>query len=238
MKSNFYSKFLLIILSAASLLFSTLASAQFSGIGLEGGPGARILFGNEALKQSQQQALGFALGVNTEYRFTSRISLRSGIYFELKGGQTGIITYYEPNDPIVIRRGQAQKIEFRSRDNYNFITLPLLFKVKLGKEKHWYLNAGASLGYLMRVRDVTLIKHGETRRNKPYNNYFSIEYAALFGVGYETRINQKWKGHLEIRNHLGLNNLLDHPNIVGNGSLQTNSCYLLVGMTYTLREPW
>lgn len=234
MQTSSISKFRFFPLLIGYLLFSHLSFAQFTGVGIETGPGARILFGNEALQQSQQLALGFSFGVNSEYRFNPRISLRSGIYYELKGGQTGVITYYEPNDPIVINRGQAQKIQFRSRDNFNFITIPILFKVSLGKERHWYLNAGASVGYLMRVRDVTLIRDGETRRNKPYSDHYFIEYSALFGIGYERTLNTKWKGHLELRNHLGLNNLLNEPIIVGNGSLKTNSCYLLAGLTYRL----
>lgn len=245
MHQHFHLKYRHGLLSFALMLIASITSAQFTGVGIETGPGARILFGNEALQRTQRLALGFAAGIHTEYRFNKRFSLRSGIYYELKGGQTRLYTV-DPQqaDLIAIRRGYTPPsqsgglIQFRSRDNFNFITLPVLFKVNLGKERHWYLNAGVSIGYLMGVRVVNMYKDRKNQRYKPINDFYSIEYCALFGVGYETKINSKWKGHLEIRNHLGLNNMLDAQNIVDNGSLQTNSCYLLAGLTYTLWEPW
>ncbi len=244
MQQHSFSLFRVVILSIGSLLFSSLSSAQFTGIGIETGPGSRILFGNEVLNDTRQQALGFTLGINTSYRFNDRLSVKSGIYYELKGSQTGWMTFTTTSDMIVIRRGYTPSnssggpIQIRSRDNFNFISVPLLLKINLGKERHWYLNAGVSIGYLMGVRVVNMYKDRENQRYKPINEFYSIEYCALFGVGYETKINSKWNGHLEIRNHLGLNNLLDAPVIVGNGTLQTNSCYLLAGMTYRLCELW
>lgn len=241
MQLHSFSFFRVVILSIGSLLFSSLSSAQFNGVGIESGPSARILFGNEVLNVTRQHALGFTFGINTSYRFNDRLSVKSGIYYELKGSQTGWTSYSSTADMIVSRRGYTPPnspggpLEVRSRDNFNFISVPLLLKINLGKERHWYLNAGVSIGCLMGVRVVNMYKDRENQRYKPINDFYSIEYCALFGVGYETKINSKWNGHLEIRNHLGLNNLLDAPVIVGNGSLQTNSCYLLAGLTYRLQ---
>jgi len=228
--------------SSIAYLLGTQARGQFKEIGFELGPSARILFGNEALRNGQQLALGFSCGLRTSYKINNRLSLQSGLYYELKGGQSPLYTIdLSQPDPILQRRGFSSVqnggiIEFRSRDNFNFISLPILLKLNLGKEKHWYINAGGSIGYLFRMRGVTLITNRETKRYSPPNTFFSIEYAADFGTGYETALNQKWNMHFAIRNHIGLNNLLDSQNIVGEGSLQTFSCFFLAGLSYRLGE--
>ena len=199
-------------------------------LGVEGSPGLIFLYGNDILKTFYKPTLGFSSGLFCQYNFPQYYSIRTNIAYERKGSELNhIITYTDQNG---VEIGSERIV---GHINFDYLTMPILFRMTIGKKIKYFFNAGPYVGYLISqisVWEKSMYVPAKTENNT--ENFKRFDTGVTTGLGLSISIIDKLMVSLEIRNSTGLLNVSDLP-IGNNGSIKTNSTNLLIGLTYKLR---
>lgn len=207
------------------LCFQTNTFAQQNKFeaGIEGGSGLRFLWGNALVRQYNDPAIGFAYGAAFQYNFPKYFSIRTNLFFERKGCLSKG-TYLDNN-------GNSLGT-FRSQLDMDYLTLPILFRAGFGKKVKIFFNAGPYFSYL----NKTTLKYKGPNVSGTFvldltPNYKRIDIGLAAGIGFSMPLTKILALSFEIRNNLGLYNTSKLP-VYGNGSINTNSTNLLIGLAY------
>lgn len=213
-----------------TLIFSssfTFGQTSKFEVGFEMGPSLISLRGNDILENYKDLSFGFSSGLTFQYNFPKLISIRTNISFERKGLTTKGTATDEYGNEI-------GEITFHS--NFDYLAMPLLGRLTLGKKIKFFLNAGPYLGYLIKQNDVTEA-FGEYPKTEIDNtdNFERFDFGLATGLGINFPIRNKIFISFEIRNNLGLSNISSIP-VVNDGTIKTNSTNLLIGIVYKFGE--
>jgi hypothetical protein len=182
-------------------------------LGIDVGPSIISLRGNDIIKVFHKPTIGFSSGLSFQYNFKKIFSIRTNIAFERKGS---VLTM-----PLTDLNGNSTG-NVTIHTNFDYLTLPILFRATIGKKVHYYINAGPFLGYLIKQ---TFVSRGDSTPNTTSDNTFlskRYDVGLSTGLGVLVPIKQKFAIAFEARNNLGLNNL-STVQVVNNGSIKTNS---------------
>ena len=206
------------IFVAAALVLPFLSGAQGQGffIGAEAGAGPAWLNGSAVGRQLARA--GGTAGLFAHYGFKKIVSLRTGLYYDLKGSAynskltdaTGIITG-----------------EVRGWQSFNYATIPLLLRATFGKDVNYFINTGPYLSLLMKQR-----QYDPTRDYDYTRFYHKDDVGILLGIGLSYAV-ERMVFSMEVRSATGLTNVSAIKTSY-KATVKTNAINMLFGVAYKL----
>jgi len=132
--------------------------------------------------------------------------------------------------------------------HFDYLSLPLLFKVSLGNKIKVFANTGPCFSYMMNQSLYFKPKSGKVYKlDGETNDFKSYDLGILFGLGMSIPIRDRFLFSVEIRDNLGLMGIRDNyeqPDASGyiEGDVgqrykaYTNSTSLIIGFAYRFRN--
>ena len=187
-------------------LFRQAHSTRFQ-IGIEGGPGLTMLrdtwffFSDHT---SVAIGLGGAIGVSFQYNFNDRLAVRTNLSYERKGWQNKSGSFHE---------------------RYDYLILPVLLRINLGKKSRTFLNVGPYIGYLF--------SHSSKMDNRIYYykewEFTKFDFGMTLGFGVNIPVTRQFGATMEIRDNFGMVNI---ENGDEEDKTYTNSTVIQFGFVY------
>lgn len=164
---------------------------------------------------------GLCAGLTADYALSDKLSFASGLSYEQKGGK--------------------YSLESSSYSTYqlDYLCLPLLMKVYLGRKNSCFLNGGVVAGYLLRgiVRNSFTDGFGIAYKSTNHENlslYNRFDPGLAIGGGYLLRLNPSNAIRIEVLYDLSLSSVNKDENALSKPKL--NSFQLCLGYQLGLRR--
>lgn len=216
-------KYLLSLLIGTILSVQTFAQNTKLEIGVQAGPSiTRIRYFNGATDAFNSKA-ALSMSMFLQYNMNTNFALRIDPGYENKGYYAN----YHITDPngTVIRAAKAV-------GNFNYITIPILFRASTGNKIKYFINAGPYVGFLLSQHTVyDSYLYGTTKENGT-SNYKTLDFGITSGLGMAFPIKDKCALSVEARNNLGLMNIGKSSN----SNDKTVSFNLLIGFAYKFEK--
>lgn len=184
-------------ISALSLLFLSLVTATKAQlgphIGFTAGPSLTTIYGDGA--DGAEMKLGYSAGFVYQHAFSARYALHTGVLFENKGAMSDVNLF---------------GTDFTARTHFNYVTVPVLFRVHLMPEQRVrpFINAGVYGGYM--VNQTTVVRDGdgeEIDRSTNSGDYRKLDVGGAGGLGVDFLIGEKMHFDVEVRDNIGFMNV-------------------------------
>ncbi len=201
------------------------AQNKIMTVGLEAGGNLSNQYGNSILNEVSKAKFGASGGVALQFNFSDKLALRTGAMFERKGSRDD----YEINIP---NGGQTITDRVQIAYNFDYVTIPLLFRVTFGKTVKVFANAGPYLGIL--INQETITEAGLLIKNNRVDNarfFESTDFGMTGGLGAGLPIGKNSMLSLEVRHSQGLANISVLP-VFGGGLIANTSTSALLGLSF------
>ena len=162
-------------------------------------------------------SINSVVGVRFEYSFTKWFSYNIGLLYDRKGYN---YEYY-----LTDVDGVFNNQYITGRVQYNYLTLPITTRFKLGNKHKLVHTIGGYGSYLINTYHLSTFGKDD---NKSGTNIFDL--GLVFGLGGEFILNDKLKLNVEVRNNLGLNNIY----YGSENKTLNNSLMIIMGIGYKL----
>ena len=155
------------------------------------GYASSVFYDSSYLENTSITSVNF--GVNGDYFFNNRWSLRSGLLYQTMGSERDFDSisvgpgYFDP------AFADYYKIEL------NYLTLPLTANWHFGSTRKWNLNFGPSIGFLLSGKD--------SLGNTSLNGLNTVQIGLNFGIGYKIEVSEKFSILIDHQEMLGLSNI-------------------------------
>ena len=153
------------------------------------GYGASMLYDNSYDQNSSLSSIN--LGVNGDYFFNNRWSLRSGLFYQTMGTEYS----YSFFNPFILNQTSNTKT---NKLELNYLTIPINANWHFGSTRKWYLNFGPTVGFLLssKENDVSSL-----------DNLNGTQIGFNFGIGYKIEISEKFSIVLDHQEMIGFSNV-------------------------------
>ena len=131
------------------------------------------------------------LGVNGDYFFNNRWSLRSSLLYQKMGTEYSLLLF-NPIIPNQSSNSNYYKLEL------NYLTIPINANWHFGSNRKWNLNFGPSIGFLLSSKD---------NENNSLDNLKATQFGFNFGIGYKIKVSEKFSILIDHQEMLGLSNV-------------------------------
>ncbi len=203
-----------IALFIVGILFTSLIYAQNEiGFGVNVG-GTYSKFRGNKLIESADAKIDFLIGVSFEYYLKENLSIKTNLNYERKS---------YTNKSFGIDEFGLTINEVKITTNFDYISLPILIKYKLGNSNQFFVNGGPFLGYLLNNKS----KASGYPDDETISLNKKLDIGLSFGIGKKFNLNDKNNLNIEIRENLGLINISD-VEVIDNGTIKTNSLNLIL----------
>lgn len=195
-------------------------------LGIEVFPNISSLNGTEYKNGFYEPILNFGSGVFFQYNIRKHFALRTNIAYERKGS----IIKYEASDI----NGNPIDGDFFASSNFDYATIPLLFRFRFGDRINYFINSGPYFGYL--IQQVYKNNLFSTTPQSVEGTFLhkKIDLGYTIGLGFSLPVNSKFGVSLELRNNLGLYNVSDMPPPYFESFTKTRSLNFILGLNYFL----
>jgi hypothetical protein len=200
-------------------------------LGIEGGPGLSIIYAKTGMYSDSRFSIGGFSGVFFQDNFNQIFALKTGINYERKSTQ---VQYSSDQLP------QGGKLYY----NFDYLSIPVLFKVSAGHKVQFFANTGPCFSYML---DQSI--DYKPQNGKPYKvgseliSYKTFDLGLIFGLGLLIPVHNRFLISFELRDNLGLLNIrysdarMDpfgnyYTDVVQQFKAYPNSTTLLVGFAY------
>ncbi|MDO1500823.1 porin family protein [Winogradskyella maritima] len=133
--------------------------------------------------------VAFNAGVVTEYYFSDRWSLRSGLIYDSKGTK-------------------LEEGSFNLEEKLNYLVLPVHANWHFGSNRNWYLNFGPSFGFLLSAKAD---ENGQESDIKDLVNSFDLGLG--LGIGYKFNMDDRTQFFIEYQGYNGFINIAEESDI-------------------------
>jgi hypothetical protein len=205
-------------------LLGGIAKAQSCDAGLELGPGVSTLRGNFWVESMHAPQIGFSGGVFIQKNVSNLISFRAALLYERKGSSF--------TAPLTDDQGNSLG-DMKTNFNFDYLTVPVLFRTTVGKKVRFFANAGPYFSYLLKQAVVSKGDQMKTLKQTDTQGYKRFDMGITAGIGLSFPVCGIMNMNVELRNNTGLVNVSNRP-MSYNGTLMHNSTNLLVGVSYRL----
>ena len=172
------TKLLFTVILALAFRLAPAQNTRFS-TGIEAGPGLiSMKAGHE--NYFKNPGVGFAAGIFIQYNAAKLFSLKLAPCFE--------------------RKGQWNKIH----NNFDYIVVPLLFRLEYGKGVRGFISAGPYCGYLLRSYIKASASYAVPPESEYSKNFNSFDAGISAGLGIIIQVQQVISLSVELRNNFGL----------------------------------
>ena len=214
----FYISLLTVLLS-----FTSIKAQLGSHIGFNVGPSISVFHGSDYAENFRSKT-GLAAGITYQYAFNTTFALHTGLMYESKG-----VTSRMTLDPF--------DIDVRTRSNFSYLLVPVLFRAHLLPEKKLrpFINAGPYFGFLMRQMNVTRSDNNgniDVERENNTDSFNAFDIGLSGGVGLDFLITSNMHLDFEVRDNLGFYNISESDN--SDFRLKNNSLNFMVGMLFSI----
>ena len=166
--------------------------------------------------------IGYDFGLSYTYKLNKRIALISGLDYDIRSSYTS----------SKIKNSSGNIVTHKLKNNFGFISVPLLLNITIGNKVKYYVNSGLSLNYLLNYKQTTDIgDKTDVYYGKGYFNKFGIDLN--IGIGVLFPLSEKIDISIEARFRKGLNNIVKNPTM-GSSKETTKNALLLLGLKYNL----
>jgi hypothetical protein len=217
-----------LILLLLSLSITAFSQTSKLDIGVIGGPGFTLLYGNDVFKPvGLHLAPSGYSGVSLQYTFNSYLSLYTDFSFERKGDR-GRVSYTDDQGNVIGNIPYSFQL--------NYLTIPVLLKAGVGKKVHVYCIAGPYVSALLNAElhssQPTLASANYINRDYS-SNLTRIDLGMSVGIGMAVPFAKQFAFTCEIRNNIGLYNISRYQTY-NNQPDKNFSSFLLLGFTYNV----
>ncbi len=182
-------------------------------------------------------------GFSVEYVINEKFSIKTGLGFEKKRidyfAQTTFGSFDQSGMFV------SEPVEIETKNEYNYLTIPLLVKYNFGPKNSFFANLGPYTSIQTNHDKGTTFNYtnsgassfmSESGYNFPLNHALSSkEYGISLGLGKSFVIKNKNKISIELRNNFGLTNRISNFNYRGmRGDIKTNTISLLTEFSFGL----
>lgn len=156
------------------------------------------------------------LGVNGDYFFNNRWSLRSGLLYQTMGTEYSLLLF----NPIIQNQPSDNAFIDYYKLELNYLTIPVNANWHFGSTRKWNLNFGPSIGFLLSSKD-------NLKSSLEELNTFQIGFN--FGIGYKIEVSEKFSILIDYQEMVGLSNVLKENSDVRNiyGSFNVGGVFKL-----------
>ncbi|NHN27180.1 PorT family protein [Flavobacterium jejuense] len=215
-----------------SLLFVLLIASLFLNaqndiiVSITSGATFSNLRGNTIAEQNNYD-FNYVGGIDIEKPINTNFSFVTGLHYDNKSFKNKIDAAFFSNsmDPFVFNQGKL-KVKL----TLQYLTLPVLFRYYLDKEKLFYINSGPYVGFFL---NTTTRVDGDKIKEDSNDVFKKVDFGWSLGIGKKFKITEKNNLSIELRDNLGLLNISDVP-VEGNGTVKTNSFSLILGYEFKL----
>lgn len=214
-------------------------------LGLSLGPNYTSFRGSDSLLEKTNSDFGFSGGVFLEYKINKRFAVSSGLNFESKS-----IIYKANFSDFYLNEQTYEYVNenwnIKTTNKYKYFTVPLLFKYSFGNTKTFFVKGGGFISFLQNHKKKTraVNDRGQVFENYSSNssdNNFPLadkvegDYGISFGFGKKFQLDKHNAISVELRDNLGLHNVLDGIMSYGqSGVIKTNTLNLIASWSFNL----
>ena len=192
-------------------------------IGAFGGQNFSTMRGTSYIDDNHTNKTGFTGGLTFNYQINDILSFQPEIVFERKGSTA-------PSYEIRDLEGYSLGFLYGGDYHYDYLTIPLLLNVSIGKNLKLFVNLGSYLSYLInQTDDYSTVVIGNTNNMYPAK---SFDFGIVTGIGFEIPLNENVSLFFEGRNNLGLLDIGDIPSFYDHGPIKHNSIAIMGGLKY------
>ena len=207
-------KFNLAVILILSLSVPRITNGQDNSIfGASLGLGLTNMTGSASEITNLSPDIGYTLGINFEQEFSERTSLNLNLLYSRKNVRRGYNTL--PNYPI------NQENDYLKM-SFDYLELPVTIRYEVVSKSDFFINGGVYISYLLNTK--------LSEDNIPPNLLATpwtekVDYGLSFGIAKKISINQNNKLVLELRDNIGMKNLVDSDSQY---NLKSNTLYFFV----------
>lgn len=208
------------------LLFSISVFAQQNkwDVGIVGGPGITALTTNYAYKPDPN--IGFYTGLSGQYNFNAHFAIHTELAFDRKGTKVDI-TFSDRNGN---KTGTGKQV-----NQFNYLTLPILFRATIGNKVKYFLQAGSYVSYLLNATFKNSSSIDDPRLNLNINetsHTTPMDFGMSAGLGVLIPVKEKFAISCELRGNYGFVDVFNRHS--SNVYELNESLNFLVGVSYKL----
>lgn len=233
-------RFLVVVIIAAFCCTTCFAQSNHR-LGFVFGPNHFSLRGSDFLDEAKSE-YGVFFGFSYEYKFNKRLSLVTGVTLEQKRiNYSSQFSENYFNDQFEMT---THDYSIKTKNKYQYFSLPLLLKYNIGKDKSFFVNGGFFIATTVNNKKSTRITNETTGYSytptENYNFTFAgdidgFDYGDSFGIGKSFSLNSKTNFSIELRDNLGLVNAISGINNRGvSGDIKTNTLNLIAQLSFDL----
>ena len=139
--------------------------------------------------------------------------------------------------------GEDEKYNGITKNLFNFITLPITLKYKIGNKNPYFVKSGVYLAKMLSQKEKTEVSPAWTYYYSFPNDNFPMaskidnqDYGLTFAIGKEFKIKDKNYLIVELRDNLGFHNSVSRIETDGfsNQEIKTNTLTLLIQWSFGL----
>lgn len=195
------------------------------------------------LENSDGSFVHFLYGFSGEYAINEKFSLKTGLGVEKRR-----FDFFAQSYTIEVTPSQEfiwKKIEVANKNEYKFLTIPLVVKYNFGKENSFFVTCGAYMSLVLNQDHSTKftptnvvlepLQPGERIDYLLRTELNDNEYGISLGFGKSFNITKKSKISFELRNNYGFENQVSY-NVYNDGKsdFKTNTINLMTEFSFGL----
>jgi len=213
-------------------LFTLITKIQVFGqshkfeIGIEAFPNLSSLNGTEYNNRNFEPMLNFGAGIFFQYNVRKYFSLRTNIAYERKGSIQNLTGYDINGNPIAG--------DFFLSSNFDYTTIPLLFRFRFGNSFNFFINAGPYFGFLIKqiYKSDGVFPTPQVNEGTSFHKRFDLGLST--GLGFSLPVHSKLGFSFELRDNLGFYNVSKMPPPYLEKYTKTQSLNFIFGLNYLL----
>lgn len=251
------------LLIVCLMLFSAFigyVSAQSLKIGIKAGTSIPNLHdnGKYEISRGYESRVAQNFGIIADIGITQKLSIKTGIDY---AGQGGIRNGQQPVADLptelaqMVPEGSYLYADFDNEASLNYMEIPLMGKIELGKKLKYYINAGPYIGFLLNAEQKTagnsmmyfdktgtipISIQGQPLPAQSFDATTNIDddirstnFGLTGGIGLALGIKQKSAILFDARAALGLNSI--QKDTSANGESKTGGLFLTLGYLFSLK---
>jgi len=207
------------------MLITTSSYSQINkyDFGVEGGIGLAWLYGEDHFKDVYNARMGFSGGMFFQFNCKKLWSVRTGVFVDRKGSAFKILATDNVGNDIG---------EIDGKENFDYLSVPVLFRLSGGKKLKHFINAGPYIGFLLKqsLQYDKFLNYPKFVDDNT-DSYKKTEVGISFGGGIAYKCTQQFSITLEVRNNLGLTNT-SKETIYNDATIKTEALNFLVGLNF------
>jgi hypothetical protein len=229
MRNHFILIFIIFLLESISKMYGQ--SNSFN-VGIEGGPGISRIHSDDGIYKNSSYLIGGISGGFFQYNFNQTIALKTGIYYELKGTKVDSKSDQLPPDG---------KLVF----HLNYLSVPILFKVNVGKSVKFFANTGPYFAILFHESTLFRPESDDPYKLADETAYYNpLDIGIVLGFGISVPLLKDFLISMEFRDNYGLiqirksNSEFENTSYFYSGEYKgyVNSLLFVVSISHTFQE--